>query len=188
VKFDNANPVDLTNDGNGYAKGIELFWRDNESIENVDYWLSYSFLDTKRNYLNFPKEAMPFFASKHNFSAVYKHFIPDLQSQLGFTYSYASGRPYYNPNNASFNSDRTPHYEDVSFNWSYLPKPYLIVYFSCTNLLGRDNIFGYEYSNQLNEQDVYNGRAIRQPAKRFLFIGIFITLSKNKTVNQLPTL
>jgi hypothetical protein len=41
----------LTNNGNGYAKGIELFWRDNETLKGVDYWISYSFLDTKRNYL-----------------------------------------------------------------------------------------------------------------------------------------
>jgi hypothetical protein len=188
VKFGNQTGSDLNNNGNGYARGIEVFWRDNTSFQNVDYWLSYSFLDTKRDYLDFPVAAMPSFASRHNFSAVYKHFVPELKSQLGFTYSYGSGRSYYNPNNAKFNSDRTPHYEDLSFNWSYLPKPYIIVYLSCTNLLGHNNVFGYQYSTQLNEDDMYNSRAIRQPAKRFLFIGIFITISKNKSVNQLPTL
>jgi hypothetical protein len=180
--------TNISNNGDGYAKGVELFWRDNESLKNVDYWISYSFLDTKRNYLNFPYEAVPFFASKHNFSAVYKHFVPKIKSQLGFTYSYSSGRPYYNPNAVKFNSNKTPHYADLSFNWSYLPKPYLILYFSCTNLLGRDNIFGYEFSNTLNESGGYTGRPIVQPAKRFVFLGIFLTLTKDKTVNQLPTL
>jgi hypothetical protein len=188
IKFTNADYSDLNNNGNGYAKGIELFWRDNKSIRNADYWISYSFLDTKRTYLNFPIAAQPSFASRHNFSAVYKHFITEIKSQLGVTYSLTSGRPYYNPNNTEFNSDRTPSYSDLSFNWSYLPKPYLIVYFSCTNLLGRNNIFGYEYSSQLNEDGLYNSRAIRQAAPRFLFVGIFLTLSKNKSINQLPTL
>jgi vitamin B12 transporter len=34
-------------DGYGNAKGIELFWRDNETIRNVDYWVSYSYLNTE---------------------------------------------------------------------------------------------------------------------------------------------
>src|SRR4030095_11248939 len=40
------------NTGSGYAKGIEFFWRDKKTIKNFDYWISYSFLDTKRDYLN----------------------------------------------------------------------------------------------------------------------------------------
>jgi hypothetical protein len=133
-------------------------------------------------------EATPAFASGHNLSVVYKHFISSLQSQFGVTYSYSSGRPYNNPNDNRFNKGVTPAYQDLSFNWSYLPTPSLIIYFSCTNLLMRDNIFGYEYSQNLNEQGFYNARAIRAPARNFLFLGIFITLSKERSVNQLPNL
>jgi hypothetical protein len=188
VKFDNENPAALTNDGSGYAKGIELFYRDNKTIRHADYWISYSYLDTERDYLNTPYAVTPFFASAHNFSVVYKHFIAKLKSQLGVTWSYASGRPYNNPNEEKFNNSLTGSYQDLSANISYLPKPYLIVYFSCTNLAGRDNIFGYEFSSKPNEEGVYNSRAIRQAAPRFIFLGIFITLSKNKSMNQLPSL
>lgn len=188
VKYVNGDSSVLNNAGSGYAKGVEVFWRDKRSIRNADYWISYSYLDTKRDYLGFPVKATPSFASKHNFSVVYKHFITKIKSQLGFTYSFTSARPYNNPNESKFNGGRTPRYSDLSFNWSYLPKPYLIVYVSCTNLLGRDNIFGYEYSTTLNDQGIYNSRAIRQAAPRFLFIGIFITLSKDKSVNQLPNI
>lgn len=185
-----TNPTQLESNGSGFARGIELFWRDSETIENVDYWISYSFLDTERNYLNYPQAAIPTFASKHNFSFVYKHFVRKLKSQLGFTYSYSSGRPYFNPNLSAeqFHSERTPSYQDVSANISYLPKNWLIIYVSCTNLLGRDNIFGYEFSNQTNADGAFVSRAVRQPADRFLFLGVFITLSKNKSVNQLPNL
>ena len=182
------NQESLNNNGYGYARGIELFWRDNQSFSNTDYWISYSFLDTKRNYLNFSESSVPTFASQHNFSAVYKYFVKSLRSQLGWTYSFASGRPYNDPSDVRVNSRRTPAYHDLSFNWSYLPKPYLIIYFSCTNLTGHDNIFGYEYGNVLNDTGDYNRRAIRQPAPRFVFLGIFLTLSKEKSVNQLPTL
>ncbi len=186
IKFDATS--NTTNNGQGYARGIELFWRDRQSVQNLDYWISYSFLDTKRDYLKFPTKSTPSFASKHNFSIVGKYFVQSLKSQLGATFSFTSGRPYNNPNQSKFNSARTPSYQDLSFNWSYLPKPYLIVYFSCTNLLGRDNIFGYEYTSASNENGVYNSKPIRQAAPRFIFLGIFLTLSKEKSVNQLPTL
>ncbi len=188
VKFRDGNQYDLNNAGSGYAKGFELFWRDNKSIPFVDYWVSYSYLDTERDYLNFPHAATPAFASAHNFSVVGKYFITDIKSQLGLTYSFTSSRPYYNPNQTTFNGSKTPNYSDLSFNWSYLPKPYLIVYFSCTNLLGRDNIFGYEYGNTPNNDGTFNSRAVRQAATRFVFLGIFITLSKDKSINQLPSL
>jgi hypothetical protein len=190
VKFTNGNPFLLTNTGKGYAKGIELFWRDSQTIKNVDYWISYSYLDTKRDYLNYPAAAVPTFASSHNFSVVYKHFVKAIKSQLGFTYSYSSGRSYYNPNLSTekFQSERTPSYQDLSANVSYLPRNWLILYVSCTNLLGRDNIFGYEYSTQANASGEYVSREVRQPASRFMFLGVFITISKNKSINQLPNL
>jgi hypothetical protein len=183
-----SGDVDLSNQGSGDAKGIEIFWRDNGSVDNLDYWISYSWLNTKRNYLDFPYRATPAFASQHNFSIVTKYFVQQIKSQLGFTYSFASGRSYNDPNTETFNTSRTPNYADLSFNWSYLPSTSVIIYFSCTNILGRDNIFGYEYSSQRNEIGVYNGRPIRQAAPRFLFLGIFLTLSKDKSVNQLPNL
>jgi hypothetical protein len=131
--------------------------------------------------------ATPVFVSRHNFSFVYKHFFPRLKTQFGITYSFASGRPYNDPNKEAFNAGRTPSYHDVSLNIAYLPRANVILYFSATNLPGRDNIFGYEFSSQPNG-DVYNRRPIRQAARRFLFAGIFITLSRDKSKNQLPSL
>lgn len=190
IKYPTSNPYQLTNEGSGYAKGFDIFWRDSETIKNVDYWVSYSFLNTERDYLNYPHTAVPTFASAHNFSIVYKHFMPKIKSQVGFTYSYTSGRPYFDPNQSQddFNTDKTPYYSDLSANIAYLPKNNLIIYASCTNLLGRDNIFGYEYSSSTNTEGEYVGRAIRQAAPRFLFLGVFITISKNKSINQLPNL
>src|SRR5690606_8389856 len=36
----------MGNNGKGYARGIELFWRDKRSIRNLDYWVTYTYLDT----------------------------------------------------------------------------------------------------------------------------------------------
>lgn len=188
VKFANGDINRPLSNGNGYARGVELFWRDNKTFKNVDYWVSYSFLDTQRDYLAFPYAATPTFASKHNLSIVYKHFITSLKTQVGVTYSFASGRPYYDPNSEKYNGTLTPYYQDVSATISYLPRNWLIIYASATNLPGRNNIFSYEYATAPDANGVYAGRAVRQPAPRFMFIGVFITISKNKSVNQLPNL
>ncbi len=44
---------EYNNQGIAYAKGIDLLWRDNKSLKNMDYWISYSFLDSERDYLNY---------------------------------------------------------------------------------------------------------------------------------------
>jgi hypothetical protein len=188
VLIDQSNPLLVSNGGDGYARGFELFWRDNSSLKNVDYWVSYSFLDTKRTYLDYPIAAVPTFASKHNFSVVYKHFITKWKSQLGVTYSFSSGRPYFDPNSEKFHATTTPFYQDISANVAYLPKNWLIVFVSCTNLAGRDNIFNFEFASSPDANGYYAGRPVRQAAPRFLFVGVFITISKNKSVNQLPNL
>src|SRR6185295_6172923 len=57
--------IAVNNKGYGDAKGFELFWRDKKSVKNLDYWISYTYLDTKRDFLNFPSAIMPNFAAKH---------------------------------------------------------------------------------------------------------------------------
>lgn len=191
VTFDSKrfyDPMAYANAGSGHARGFDLFYRDSKSIKNADFWLSYSFLDTERLYRDYPVKAKPTYSSRHNFSFVYKHFVPILKSQIGLTYTYASGRPYNDPNASEFNNGTTPIYADLSLNVSYLPKPNVIVYLSVTNVFERDHIFGYEFRNEENEVGIYESRSVMLPAPRFLFMGVFITFSKGGTTNQLPQL
>ena len=79
--------------------------RDKKSIKNFDYWISYSYLDTKRDYLNYPEELEPNFAAHHTASIVMKRFVTKWKAGFNVTYSFATGRPYYNflyDNNGSF--------------------------------------------------------------------------------------
>ncbi len=191
VKFnpnDRFNQMAYTNTGDGYAKGIDIFWRDNKTIKNADYWVSYSYLDTERDYRDFPTKAVPTFASTHNLSVVYKQWVNSLKTQFSGTFSFASPRTYNNPNTKIFNGATTPVYVDLSLSVSYLATQSIIVYGSVTNVLGRDNIFGYEYSNRPNNEGVYMARANMLPAPRFFFVGVFITFSKDATLNQLKSL
>ncbi len=178
----------IQNDGDGFARGIDLFWRDNKTIRNMDYWVSYSFLQTERRHRDYPGSFTPAFASTHNFSVVTKKFFDEIKSQVGVTYSFASGRPYNDLNSEQFLGGKTPAYHDLSFNISYLYSNQIIVHAMVNNLLGINNIYGYEFANQPNEAGVFARRAITPPARRFVFLGVFITLSKNKGINQLPNL
>ncbi|MBC8753833.1 TonB-dependent receptor [Kordia sp. YSTF-M3] len=176
------------NDGFGHATGLDLFWRDNKTIKNVDYWISYSYLDTSRKFENYPVEAMPNFATKHNFSLVTKHWIDKLKSQVGFSYNYSSGRPYTNPNTTGFLSEKTKDYHSLSVNWAYLLSPQKILYFSVSNALGVRNVFGYEYANQADVNGNFQRMIQRPAADQFFFVGFFWTISDDKKSNQLDTL
>ncbi len=187
-ELDSENRTQFSNSGYGDAKGFELFWRDSKTINYVDYWISYSYLDTKRKYDIYPYQVMPYYASSHNLSIVYKHFIPGIKSQIGGTFSFASGRPYTDPNTGKFNSMMTKNYNDLSVNYSYLLKPNLIFHAAVSNVFGFNNVFGYQFNAEPNENGVYESIPIQPQAKRFLFIGFFITISKDKNANQLNNL
>jgi len=81
----NYNFYNYNNYGSGYAKGIEFFWRDKQTIKNFDYWISYSYLDTKRNYLNYPQELQPDFAANHTVSVVTKRFFTKIKTGFNLT-------------------------------------------------------------------------------------------------------
>jgi vitamin B12 transporter len=177
------------NNGTGYAKGIDVFWRDKKSIKNFDYWVSYSYIDSKRDYLNYPKQLQPNFVANHTASVVMKRFYTSIKSGFNFTYSYATGRPYYNlmlnNNNKYFIADqgKTKSYNSLNFSAEYVPsvgktnaKTFVVLFASINNVLGANQVYGYNYS--------YNGmykQPITPPAKRFYFIGCFLSWGVDRT-------
>ena len=192
VKYDtiqsqpNPNSI-FNNNGKGFAKGLDLFWRDGSSIKNLEYWFSYSYIDTKRDYKDYRAEVTPNFVAKHNISLVTKYWISDWKSQVGFTQSFSSGRPYNNKNEAAFMNGKTKTYSNLSFNWAYLLTQQKILYFSVSNVIGTQNVFGYEYANT-KTNGIYERKAIVPTADRFFFVGFFWTISEKKNDNQLKNL
>ncbi|MFA0960641.1 TonB-dependent receptor domain-containing protein [Roseivirga sp. BDSF3-8] len=166
------------NTGEGFAKGAELFWRDRETVKNLDYWVSYSYTDTERTYSNFPVAATPTFVSKHVVSVVGKYFVRPIRTQFGTSIQYASGRPYDNPATEAFMDGRTKPIFTIDLNAAHLISDQVVLFASVTNLLGYDQVFGYRYA------DTPGGmlrQAIRPDAPRFVFAGLFITLEKKST-------
>lgn len=191
IKTGYANGRDgmaLNNNGYGDARGFEFFWRDKKSIKNLDYWISYSYLDTKRDYLNFPNAITPNFAAKHTASLVLKKFVLPWKTGFNMAYNYASSRPYYN---IAFDGSqykftdrgRVPDYHNVSFSLNYIPslgkpnsKTFAVYVLSVNNIFNIKQTYGYQYS--------YNGlkkEAIVPPSRMFVFIGAFFSFGIDRT-------
>lgn len=169
------------NNGDGYAQGIDVFFRDKVSIANSDFWVSYSYLDTERRYERFTERIQPPFAAKHTVNLVYKYWIPRWQSLVGMTAVYATPRNYYHQTETEMIQGETTPYRDISMNWSYLTQlkgHLLIIHCSVNNLPGFENNYGQQFSQQPESDGSYASVTIRPPAKRFLFLGVFLSIGK----------
>ena len=110
--------------------------------------------------------------ANNNLNLLVKYFIEPLQVNIGASYVYASGRPFYTPD---FNVKKSPDYHDLSVNLSYLTtvgKLFGVAYMGIDNILNRKNIYGYQFSP--------NGtsHAILPALYRTVYIGFTISLSK----------
>lgn len=190
VKTGNVNFREsaINNKGYGDAKGFEFFWRDKKTIKDLDYWISYSYLDTKRDFLNFPYAITPNFAAKHTGSLVVKKFVQKYKTMVNLAYNYASGRPYYNialaGNSYKFtDKGEIQDYHNVSFALNWLPfigkkdpKSFAVYVLQVSNIFNLRQVYGYQYS--------YNGsrkQEIVPPSRVFVFIGAFISFGVDRS-------
>lgn len=185
-----GTPSVKDNKGSGYAKGLEIFWRDKKSIKLIDYWVSYSYLDTKRDYLNYPNAIVPHFAAKHTASLVLKSFFVKMKTGFNLSHTFASGRPYYqmvyNPasgKEAIGDNGITKSYNNLSFNVNYLPwlgqkskKAFSVLVLMVNNIARFNNVFGYNYGS-INPNKV----PVTPTGKRFVFVGWFMTFGVDRT-------
>ena len=147
-------------DGFGKSRGVDVFVEDHSLSKRLTTTLSYSFNDSERLYLDYTKARTPEFASRHNLRLTAKYAVG--KCIFGIAESYASGR--------HFPVGKTPHYNSVDVNLTYLLSPKVIVYTSLNNVFGRTNIFRYDAS----------GTPVTATRDRFLYIGIFVSLKNNK--------
>ena len=112
-----------------------------------------------------------------------KRFFTKIKSGINLTYSFATGRPYYNFILDSANkyylaqSGKTKDFNSLNFSAEYVPsagnakaKTFVVWVASVSNVLGYNSVYGYNFS--------YSGlykQAITPPATRFYFVGCFIS-------------
>jgi len=174
----------INNEGSGYAQGAELFWRDKKTFKNVDYWISYSYIDTKRKYLNYPIMATPTYIANHNLNLVGKYWVDKWKMNFSATYSMASGRPYFKypafkADSTDFLTDLTPPYHSLSVTAAYLHsfgKWFTVFYLSVENVTNRHNVFGYRYSP--DGTGGYTESKIVPALYRTIFFGVNMSLSE----------
>lgn len=170
------------NGGEGYARGFDFFWRDQKSIKNLDYWVTYSFVDSKRLFQQYAHSATPTFISNHNISLITKKWFEKAKTNLSATYAFTSGRPYYNPNNDEFLKDRTPAVHNVSIQASKLQsiKGNLVIFYATVdNILNTRNVFTYRYT-----PDGRTRYAVGPQSYRSFFVGMQIMLSRKAKVEK----
>jgi vitamin B12 transporter len=186
----NGQDKAINNMGYGDAKGAELFWRDKKTFKNVDYWISYSYLDTKRNFMNYPTAIQPPFAASHTASLVIKRFVLPWKTGFNLSYNFATGRPYYrialdNATNKYVITDagKTINYNSMSFSVNYLPnlgkkdkKTFMVLVLGVNNVLNQQQIFSYNYSTDGRRKE-----AVTPPSRQFVFIGCFLSFGIDRT-------
>lgn len=186
-QFD-ANPYRFpwgrtNNTGNGYAQGFDAFWRDQKTVKGLDYWVTYSYVDTKRLFQNYTASATPTFISNHNISLITKRYFEKISTNMGLTYTISSGRPYYNPNrpDGEFLTDRTPTVNNLSFTASHIMRVHknlVVLYAAVDNILNTHNVYTYRYT-----PDGRTRYAVGPQSYRSFFVGGMMMLSRKAKVN-----
>jgi hypothetical protein len=172
----------IDNSGYGYGWGADVFWKSH--FKTLEYWLTYSYNNTRKKYDDFPEAVAPTYVAPHSFNATLKYWLAPLKSLAGLSYSISQGAPYYSDEFPRTALGTTPFRSRLDLSWSYLPKQWIVIHFGCQNVLGKKNIYGYEYSK------ITPGvrRGITAAYSRFYVVGIFITFSRSKILNQLKSL
>ncbi len=182
--------VATNNNGFGHATGLEFFFRDKKTFKNVDYWISYSYLDTKRDFLNYPQAITPSFAANHTAAFVVKKFVLPWKTGFNLSYNFATGRPYYHFAYDNIRSKyiiadagKTINYNSMSFSVNYLPsigkknpKAFVVWVLGINNVLGQKQVFNYNYNNAGTRKE-----PVTPPSKRFIYIGCFLSFGIDRT-------
>jgi outer membrane receptor for ferrienterochelin and colicin len=178
-------PQAYDNSGEGYAYGLDVFWRDRKTFKNAEYWISYGYISAERDFRDYPQAAIPSFVSKHNLSVVFKHWINPIRSLAGVSYKFSSPRVYHDPNLPGFHNRKTIPFHSLDVNLSYLHRENIIFYLGITNLPGFKQEYGNRFADTPGEDGIYASEPVVPGADRFFVVACFITLSKRGDLNQM---
>lgn len=180
--YDNLSLLEngiYTSNGFGKSSGLDIYFSDNKMFKDFEYTLSFSYNNSKRLYKDYPVESTPLFSTDINTSLNMKYFFEPFKTFIGVSNTYASGRPYNNPNQSGFVNSKTKIYHSLDMNLTFLLHEKVILYTSLSNVLGRENIFGHKYSDAPNNNGVFSSSPTMASRDRFFFIGLFISLKNN---------
>lgn len=188
VKFDfigsTGKPKHFNNSGFGYANGVDVFFWDRKSVKNLEYRLSYTYIDARRNYQDYPTISFPSFYSKHNASIVTKYWVDSLRSLINLAYVFSSGNAYTNPNKNGFNNSFVKSYNSLNISYSYLMTNNLFLYASASNVLNFKNIASYDFARNPDSNGIYKEQKIFPASQQFYFLGLFYKFGNKSQVKE----
>ncbi len=141
-----------SNDGDGFAYGADVFLKG--GIPLVSGWVAYSYLQSERKEFKRLKRVPTDYDINHNLTAALKTQLPG-GNNVSMTYRYTTGKPY-TPALNQWNSARLPDMQrlDLSFSRLYAVGDggLLVIYAALSNVLDRQNVYGYIYSPDYSER------------------------------------
>ncbi|MFW5699267.1 MAG: TonB-dependent receptor [Bacteroidota bacterium] len=170
-------PENQNNNGHGYATGLDVFYRDKETIKNGDFWVSWSFINSKRLYRDLPELRTPSYISTHNISFVHKQYLESVRSFVGCSYKFTSPRVYYHPVSPD-KEYKTKSYNEFSVNaLKIVPvgKTYGAIHLVINNVFGFQNEYGYRFSTAGDNNET-DSTKITPPAIRFFLLGFILMI------------
>ena len=160
--------LNYTNDGYGYARGIDVVAKGNLT-SSINGWISYGYISSRRKWMDDTQLSASDYDVTHNFTVVATYsFSPAWQ--IGTNMKYATGRPFtpvtgsvflpqvqiYQPLYGERNTARYPDYKRVDIRLTYLTSFYqnnfTVFFVEALNILNIENIFGYNYSSDYSVQ------------------------------------
>ena len=184
----------FASDGTGEAQGLDLFAR--LAAARWDGWVSYSYLRARRRWTpwadqgRYPvprRPVSPYFEIPHTLQLSGNVQLPGSVT-LGASVRVASGRPFtpvedaestedgFVPTYGAPQSERYPTYRrldlTVSRSWRIPGEDLAVGYLGITNLLDRQNIFEYAYS-----EDYRSREPARSSFGRAIYFGVSFQLS-----------
>ena len=178
---------EFATDGDGYARGFDLFFRDRKTVKNADFWVSYSFIDTERRRGSLTERARVSFAAQQNIAFVAKRYFAKSRMGLSATYRYHNGRPFDNPNSPVRFGETTPDFHDLSLNVTHLTNikgHFTVIFVSLTNVAGARQVHQYRYSEQPQANGQYDRIEVDNLFPRFPFVGMFVSIGDKNRVGD----
>jgi len=183
LKYDSLHALEpgaYNNMGEGYAQGIDLFFRDSKTIRNGDFWLSYSLMNSEREYRDYKIPLTPGYLSRHTLSIAYKHYIERTDSYVSMGYNFSSGRPYMDPNISEVIQQQTEGFHDLGFSVFHFTEifgKFTMLFAQVSNVFGSQQIYGYRFATRPDPSGLYRSEPILPVSKRFFLVGIHISFT-----------
>lgn len=111
----------------------------------LQYRVNYSYTDANLQMGSMNKASMPQYLSKNRLTLSANTYVPWIKSFVAASWFIDDGSTFYRYSNVD-DSHHSPCRHQLDLGLYIMPYKDFQVYFSCQNVYGRKNVYGYRYS------------------------------------------